>query len=191
MINVVDNFIKLFYMPAKKSDYMLEALEVLFNIGSEMIRSLPLPLETPYEHLRRVRSLPYKTYYDSMHQLHKRGVVRISKKDDRYFIELTQKGALEMLMEKAGMDHQGAWDGKWRLIIFDIPEKAHLQRDRLRWLLKKNGFIKLQASVFINPYPFNRQAIAYLEETGLNKYIRILRVDDMGDDKILKKKFNL
>jgi phenylacetic acid degradation operon negative regulatory protein len=83
------------------------------------------------------------------------------------------------------------WDKNWRLIIFDIPETSREKRDELRWLLKKNHFIKLQSSVFISPYSLNREAIAYLKQTGLINYIRILKVSEIDDDKYLIKKFGL
>ena len=83
------------------------------------------------------------------------------------------------------------WDGKWRMVIFDIPEEASNERDQLRRLLLLNNFCKLQASVYISPHPINREAIDYLKETGLIKYIRFARIDELDDDKDLKKKFDL
>jgi CRISPR-associated endonuclease Cas2 len=75
--------------------------------------------------------------------------------------------------------------------MFDIPEDHRDKRDKLRRLLKRNNFIKLQASVFISPYALNKQAVEYLKETGLDEYIRILRVDAIDKDEDLKKKFKL
>ena len=83
------------------------------------------------------------------------------------------------------------WDGKWRLVIFDIPESSREKRDHLRYLLKQNKFCKLQASVFISPYPLNREALEYLQFSKLFDYIRILRVDEMDNDSDLRKKFKL
>ncbi|MEK7060586.1 MAG: CRISPR-associated endonuclease Cas2, partial [Patescibacteria group bacterium] len=44
------------------------------------------------------------------------------------------------------------WDGKWRIVIFDIWERRRGVRDRLRNLLQKNGFVKVQNSVWVYPY---------------------------------------
>ena len=74
-------------------------------------------------------------------------------------------------------------------VHFDIPEDARDKRDSLRSLLKKLGFVKLQASVFINPYPLNREALAYLRQSDLMGYIRIIKVEEMDSDLDLKKKF--
>lgn len=44
------------------------------------------------------------------------------------------------------------WDGKWRLIIYDIPEKFKFKRERLRSVLKMLGFGKIQKSSWACAY---------------------------------------
>ncbi|MDP2933655.1 MAG: hypothetical protein Q8N81_06020, partial [bacterium] len=65
------------------------------------------------------------------------------------------------------------------------------KRDQLRWLLKTLNYCKLQESVFLSPYPINREGVEYLKKSGLIEYIRILRVDEMDDEKQFLKKFKL
>jgi len=129
--------------------------------------------------------------YGAVYQLYKKGLIKYVDKNNEKFIRLTKKGQIKALLAKAGIAQVQKWDGKWRLFIFDIPESSRTERNRLRNLLKKNGYYKLQASVFVSPYPLNREAISYLKQTGLIEYIRILRVDEIDDDKDLKKRFNL
>ena len=174
-------------MANKKSEFVSLVLEFLEDVA----QLVPRPLESPYAHVKRLRKLTYKEYYDAMYHLHRRGVVRIQKQDGKNFIQLTEKGALETLFEHAGIEKQNVWDKKWRILTFDIPEDAHLERDRLRSLLKRNNFYKLQASVFIHPFPLNKKAIRYLLEAGLSRYIRIMRVEEMDFDGDLKKHFSL
>lgn len=45
------------------------------------------------------------------------------------------------------------WDGKWRLVFFDIPEVSRSARDQVRRLLKELGFQRLQLSVWVHPLP--------------------------------------
>jgi CRISPR-associated endonuclease Cas2 len=168
-----------------------DIIGAIWEALSTAVDMLPRPLETPYEHVRRLRKIEYKDYYDAMYRMKKRGLVSFQKRQGKNYISLTREGALEMLLNKANIQKTQEWDKKWRVCIFDIPEDAHLERDRLRWLLKSYGFYKLQASVFISPYSLNREAIAYLQETGLNKYIRFLKVEEMDNDADLKKVFGL
>ena len=174
-------------MPKKENTAVSHILAFLMFAGD----LLPRPFEYPYAHVRRIRKMAHKDYYNTVLQLKKRGVVSIQNKAGKNFIALTQKGVLEILLQKANVQKQKNWDGKWRVLVFDIPEDAHLQRDRLRRLLKRYGFLKLQASVFIHPYSLNREAIAYLKESGLDRYIRILKVEEIDSDADLRKKFGL
>lgn len=152
---------------------------------------LPRPFETPYAYIRRAGGVSYKQYYRTARDLKRRGAVEITVGKGQKFIKLTKKGELEALLNHARLERSQRWDGKWRLIIFDIPEQARSKRDQLRWLLKKDRFMKLQASVFISPFSLNRAAIEFLKKTKLINYIRLLRVDEVDDDQDLRKHFKL
>jgi CRISPR-associated endonuclease Cas2 len=167
--------------------------DLLVNLILSVLDSdVPLvPLETPYEWLSRKRKIKRAQYRDSLKGLRSRRVLDIIKKDNTEFIKLTKKGVLKVLLAKAQIKVTDHWDRKWRVLVFDIPEDFHSVRDRFRKLLKQNHFIKLQASVFISPYPLNRDAVSYLQEAGLMGYIRIMKVEEMDNDKDLRRKFNL
>jgi CRISPR-associated endonuclease Cas2 len=150
-----------------------------------------IPLESPYQWLARRKRHSRKQYRESIRRLKNTGVIDIIKKSNVDFIKITEKGALKVLLAKARVCKTNKWDGKWRVLVFDIPEDFHSYRDRFRKLLKQNNFIKLQASVFVSPYPLSRDAIRYLEESGLRNYIRIMKVEEMDNDKDLKQKFGL
>ncbi|MCL5666647.1 MAG: hypothetical protein M1383_02655 [Patescibacteria group bacterium] len=132
-----------------------------------------------------------KKFQNTVSSLKRQGFIKMIRKRDEKFIKLTSKGELELLIQKAGVKKIDKWDGKWRLLIFDIPEKAREKRDLLRGLLKRNNFAKLQASVFVSPYPLNREAVTYIKTVGLVDYIRLLKVEEINDDQNLKKHFGL
>jgi len=71
--------------------------------------------------------------------------------DDRAY-RLTWQGRLHAL---GGRDPQARWsrewDGRWRLILFDIPIAQNSHRKRLRRYLRDKGFGYLQNSVWITP----------------------------------------
>lgn len=74
-----------------------------------------------------------------------------SLRDDRVY-RLTARGRLQAL---GGRDPQAQWsrrwDGRWRLVLFDIPTVQNSQRTSLRRYLRGNGFGCLQHSVWITP----------------------------------------
>jgi phenylacetic acid degradation operon negative regulatory protein len=74
-----------------------------------------------------------------------------SSPDDRLY-RLSAQGRLHVL---GGRDPEErwarAWDGQWRLVIFDVPTGRNAQRERLRRYLRDKGFGYLQNSVWIRP----------------------------------------
>jgi phenylacetic acid degradation operon negative regulatory protein len=74
-----------------------------------------------------------------------------SGQDDRV-VRLTGRGRLHAL---GGRDPQAEWsrewDGKWRLVLFDIPNSQNNRRQKLRRYLRDRGFGCLQNSVWIRP----------------------------------------
>ncbi len=49
------------------------------------------------------------------------------------------------------------WDGRWRLLLFDLPVNENPARNLLRARLREHGFGCLQGSVWITPKPVHRQ----------------------------------
>lgn len=153
--------------------------------------ALSYVIGSPYGIRRRWQGKP-TAFRTAMYLLAKRGVIKMVDKDNERFIRLTKKGQLEALMLKAKIPGTSKkWDGKWRLVVFDIPEDSHQKRDQLRSLLKLHGFYKLQASTYIHPQPLHRDAIAYLRESHLIEFIRIAKIEEMDNDSDLRKHFNL
>lgn len=150
-----------------------------------------VPIMNPYEMRNRILFSNPGSYKRTLYKWYERGWIQFVDKDAQRFIKLTKKGELQALLAKAKLPVPIKWDGKWRMIIFDIPEETKKHRNLLRSLLKNNGYVKLQASVYINPYPLNREAVSYLKQTGLMDYIRIIKVEEMDDDKDLRKRFGL
>jgi|SRR3990170_8778436 len=59
------------------------------------------------------------------------------------------------------------WDKKWRLVIFDIPEKTRGVRDGVREKLKQLGFGMWQKSVYVTPHDVMNEMNEYLENQVL------------------------
>ncbi len=150
-----------------------------------------VPFYYHYPSLSLFRKVTKSVYYSILSQMEKSGRIKTISRNGKRFVKITNKGQLELLLEMAKNPTKGKWDGKWRLVLFDIPVAANKSRDKLRKLLIANGFYKLQASVFISPHPLNRDAISYLSRSGLIEFIRILRADEFDDDSKLKKLFKL
>lgn len=163
----------------------------ILNYLVEIVKMLPAPLETPYGYMRRLGRVNRPAYLQSLRRLQNKGFVQVGQKNGKKFLQITRKGQLQNLLIKAKYPKKEKWDGKWRLILFDIPESANTTRSKLRRMLIQNGFKKLQQSVYISPYRLNSEAVDYLKETGLIHFIRLLRVDKLDDPREIMKHFKL
>jgi len=108
---------------------------------------------------------------------------------------ITPKGAKKVRFLKAyqSVPKRGKWDGKWRLAVFDIPEKQRTQRNILRSILKRKGFYKLQHSVFISPFADLEDLNLLRHEFGIEKYVNFFLAESasIDSDERLKEHFNL
>ena len=83
------------------------------------------------------------------------------------------------------------WDRKWRVTIFDIPEKKRRIRDQIRTLFRSAGFYLLQDSVWVYPYDCEDVLTLLKSDLGVGKNILYLIVDELENDKYLRESFGL
>lgn len=83
------------------------------------------------------------------------------------------------------------WDKKWRVVIFDVPERYKKTRDALRVRLRQLGLHQLQESVYVSPYPcFNE--VEFLRELYAVAFTtKYLLVEQIEDDSTLRSYFGL
>ena len=70
--------------------------------------------------------------------------MKIKNSSEETIVEITDKGKtlrLKYELDHMTIDLQNPWDRKWRIVIFDIPERYRELRDRVRYVLKKAGFV--------------------------------------------------
>jgi phenylacetic acid degradation operon negative regulatory protein len=105
-------------------------------------------------------------------------------------LRLTTKGRMKTL-KIALSDKKERWDGCWRIIIFDIPEKKRKTRDAFRKMIADLGFKKYQISVWICPYSRTSELEMIIEELRLRPYIQHFVSKSVTEERKLKKIFEL
>ncbi len=83
------------------------------------------------------------------------------------------------------------WDNKWRVLIFDIPERRKGLRPKIRYTLKAIGFVRLQDSVWAYPYDCEDLVTLLKADFKIGKDLLYLIVDSLEYDKPLKEYFGL
>lgn len=83
------------------------------------------------------------------------------------------------------------WDRKWRVLIFDIPERRKGLRHKVRSTLKIIGFVRLQDSVWAYPYDCEDLITLLKADFKIGKDLLYLIVDSLEYDRSLKEHFGL
>ena len=115
-------------------------------------------------------------------------------KDGTTTLVLSENGkrrALRFNINKLEIKRPTKWDRKWRIVMFDIPEKLKKLRESLRFHFKEIGLIELQKSVLVFPYPCDNEIEFILELYNARKYVRFVLAETIDNEAHLLKKFNL
>ena len=110
------------------------------------------------------------------------------EKKERY-LELTPKGIKKIAKwqyESLNIEEPSIWDGKWRVVIFDIPEKLRGFRDALRFKLYELNFYQIQKSVYVFPFPCTEEIKFITQKFGISKDVTIMISEIIqGEEKMI------
>src|SRR3990167_432212 len=130
----------------------------------------------------------------SIKRLKDHGLICFETTSKGTFMRLTQKGKDKLRRFKLlgyKLTKPKKWDRKWRMLIFDIKEERKVTRDKIRFALKKIGFLRLQDSVWV--YPFDCEDFVNLMKADfkIGKDLLYLIVDTIEGDTKIKNFFKL
>jgi CRISPR-associated endonuclease Cas2 len=140
------------------------------------------------------RSFSQKRLRKTLENLERRGLVKIREEDGETIVEITEKGKKRVLkykIEEMKIKIPDHWDQKWRLVIFDVPEKMKLARNVLRDKLKELGFLKIQKSVWLFPYECKDEIDFIKEVYQISPCVLYLVVESIDNEEKFKKQFGL
>jgi len=128
-----------------------------------------------------------KHFRQSLKRLTARGIIRETTRG----FALTPKGIIYALKKRPPRELKKPWDGKWRLVSFDVPTCDNSKRAFLRGLLKEFGFYKLQGSVWVCPNHFAENFWKLVVHYDLEQYCKVMLVEVLEGDEELKEYFKL
>lgn len=141
------------------------------------------------------RAQLYRRITQGINRLEQDRLVTVSGEYANRKVKITEKGikALEQIeFGEYVIPEPAFWDGKWRVLIFDISERRRRIRTQLRRLLEGAGFVRVQDSVWVHPYPcdeFISLVRAHLK-SGVGE-MRIFVAEALESDKSLREHFRL
>ncbi|HEY4501290.1 MAG TPA: hypothetical protein VJI70_03470 [Candidatus Paceibacterota bacterium] len=142
------------YLPMR--NLILRTLAIGGVMSVALVAPKTLTLLKKLDRAAANRKNMYRRITQAIANLEHAGMVRTSGEYGQRRITLTGKGrtAIETIYaSEYRIPEPAFWDGKWRVVMFDIREKRRPARSRLRLLLYGAGFLRLQDSVWIYPYP--------------------------------------
>ncbi len=156
----------------------------LLNLAKQILRNQKY-FEKEWEKIKFKRALE---------KLKKNRLVILREKEGKFTVELTEKGkrkTKEIQLDGLKVEKPQTWDGKWRIVIFDIPNRFGRARDALREKLKDLGFYQFQKSAWIIPYPCEKEIEFLAEFFDIYSYLNIVETERISNDLRLKRHFRL
>jgi len=143
---------------------------------------------------KRCHTAKNETFIKSLSFLNKRRLVSIAEKDGQPIITLSEEGKKRILqfnLDRMVIKRPMKWDGYWRVVLFDIPERKKRAREVLRSKLKQLGFFQLQKSCFIHPFDCKSE-IDYISELfEVSPYVNFIVAQEIEGTAKLRAIFHL
>lgn len=168
-----------------------------FLTASVMMPNLPLALkpflsnQEEYEVWKRF-NIPYLKR--TLKRLEKQKLVELGEEEGKQVVGITERGKkriLKFAIDELAVERPRFWDGKWRLISYDIPGKLRRVRNIFREYLRAWGFYPLHESAFLHAYPCEKQVEFLRGYLGIGEYVRIFQVSRIENDELFRDFFGV
>jgi len=130
----------------------------------------------------------------TLRRLSKQKEINMYEKKGKVHIELTDKGknkVIKLALDNFAVKKPLLWDGKWRLVVFDIPEKNRKLANAVRNYLYSWGFFKFQNSVYLHAYPCEEVISILRSLLRAEEYVQVLEISKIENDRIFRDYFDV
>jgi len=137
----------------------------------------------------------YRRSRAAFYRLQRQKLISVKREGKKVKIVLTPKGRKRILAYKLlewKPIKPKRWDGRWWMVMFDVPESRRSVRELVRRKFTAEGFISIQKSVMVYPYPC-QELIFQLREYYLLQpgELYIFQAKVLEGENVLKKAFSL
>jgi CRISPR-associated endonuclease Cas2 len=130
----------------------------------------------------------------TLKRLQKQKSIEIVEKNGQQIISLTNNGKRKILkynIDTLAVDKPKHWDGKWRLVLYDVPSHEKNLADSIRATLHNMGFYAIQESVYVYPYSCFDQVEYLRQYYNLGTNVQYMVVVEIENNSVYKTYFNL
>ena len=171
------------------------ALAIIALGGVLIIGAMAPNIFQVFGKFKQSRRYSDKQLRNALYNLKRQNLIEIvQEKDDKIKIRLTNKGCVRIKGFSADIliiPRPKKWDKKWRIVIFDIPNKFTKAREVLRRKLKDLEFYQLQRSVWVYPYPCEDEILFIANIFRVESFIEILTVEKLLHEDKIRRFFEL
>ncbi|MDD5738538.1 MAG: hypothetical protein PHY72_01255 [Candidatus Pacebacteria bacterium] len=173
-----------------------EILKYLLISGAILIAaSSPYFASSLIRDIKRFKAKDKQKVNSAFQYLRRNGLIKVEKYGFDARISLTEKGkkrAGKYQINDLKIEIPNKWDGKWRVIIFDIPDISKTVRNIFRTKLKEFNFYSLQKSVWVHPYNCKKEIEILRDFLGANSnQIQFILAEEIEHEEKLKKVFKI
>ncbi len=145
----------------------------------QLVRRLTQRQNTVFEKYRKDKNK--SRFHRLIYRLKKNNFIKVKNLKNNKAIMITKKGINKALKVRFKMEDKKQFekrkDGKWVMIIFDIPQKHKKSRDLLRSILQSLGYKMFQQSVWVTPYNVSKKTEELLQFYSLDSYIKLFIIE--------------
>ena len=132
-------------------------------------------LKNQYKRKQTKQQFSQLIYY-----LKKNGYIRIKNLEQNKGVVLTKKGTEKVLKAKLKTkNNKKRSDGKWQMIIFDIPEEKKYLRNLLREKLILLKYKMLQRSIWICSNDVSKETEFILRKYSIDPYVKLFLIEEI------------
>jgi hypothetical protein len=188
---------------SKKIDPRVQDILILLGAGTFLAASLimpglPMALKPLLDEKRKREQSAWEQFNtwrlkQVLKRLHAQKLIEIVEENGNQIVKISDQGKKKLL--KYNLDtltlQEKNWDGKWRIIIYDIFSGKQQERDLFRKTLNKMNFLLLQKSVYLTPYPCQDE-VEYLRQIcDVGNEVHIITVSGLENESVYKRYFGL
>lgn len=150
----------------------------IFNWPAKTLQEVGIPPSERLDRIIQKRKSKYN-FKNLINHLSQRGYIKVRSLEAKRGVILTQKGMEKILkISLYKMEKKKRKDGKWIMVIFDVPEKRRKMRDIFRTELQISGFRELQKSVWVSPYDLLKETQFLIQRLSLLKFTKIFLIEE-------------
>ncbi len=189
--------------PSNKIDPKIKDILMLLGVGTFLAASiimpgLPMAIKPFLDEKRRKEKNEWKQFNtwrlkQVLKRMYDQKLIEVVETNGEHIVKVSENGKRKLLrFDINDIElNQKNWDGKWRIIIYDIYTSKKQERELFRKTLKRLKFLKLQKSVYLTPFKCHNE-IEYLRQVcNIGQEVLILTASGIENESAYKEYFGV